>query len=175
MYGTARKHRPVEQGSDPAICRRRHRRRECSTSLHQESGNLCSHLRVVCNREDLNCWLRLTQTALDNKLDCTTGVDPCFSVHGFDATPAPLLGAKVGRKDTAASSRAKGEAIVHDLRAAQDIAQAAMAAVQRDQEHHANRTREAPRSFKIGDKVWWLGLPIISATILRGFTGSTVQ
>ena len=48
----------------------------------------------------------------------------------------------------------RGERIVSRMKQAQDFAQSAMAAAQQTQEYYANQRREAPCSFKVGDKVW---------------------
>ena len=47
----------------------------------------------------------------------------------------------------------KAEVIVTKLQEAQEMAQAAMAAAQQQQEDTANRTRQPAQQFHIGDKV----------------------
>jgi len=49
---------------------------------------------------------------------------------------------------------ARGEAFVAKLKEATELAQAAMAAAQEQQEEHANRSRQVAEQFRMGDKVW---------------------
>lgn len=108
---------------------------------------------VAYDQADWNRWLPLAQIALDNKPASTTGVSPFFLSHGYDAKPISTT-EHIDEQEGALNPRQRGEAIVQKLKDAQEFAQAAMAAAQQTQEQYANRQREAPWTFKVGDKVW---------------------
>lgn len=145
--------------------------RRLSTAYHPETDGsterrnqeIETYLRafIAYNQADWNRWLPIAQIALDNKPASSTGISPFFLSHGYDATPISTL---EELKEDATNPRGKGEAIVQKLKDAQEFAQAAMAVAQQTQEHYANKGREAPWTFKVGDKVW---LNLKNVTTLR--------
>ena len=128
---------------------------ETDGSTERRNQEVETYLRafVAYNQADWNRWLPLAQIALDNKPASTTGISPFFLSHGYDATPITTA-EQVTTQGSVLNPRQKGEVIFQKLRDAQEFAQAAMAVAQQTQEHYANRRREIPWTFKVGDKVW---------------------
>lgn len=145
------------------VCELLHVNQRLSTAYHPETDGSTerrnqeveTYLRtfVAYEQSDWTRWLPLAQIALDNKVSSTTGVSPFFLSHGYNAETITTTHTP-STEDRTRNPRERGERIVSKLREAQDFAQSAMAAAQQMQEHYANRKREPPCSYKIGDKVW---------------------
>ena len=81
--------------------------------------------------------------------------------HGYDVRPIELSPEYEneprktnGDENGNPNPQERGEAMVAKLKEACEWAQAAMAATQQNQQEQANRGRQAPVTYKVGDKVW---------------------
>lgn len=128
---------------------------ETDGSTERRNQEIETYLRafVAYEQTDWVQWLPVAQIALDNRPAASTGISPFFLIHGYDANVVTTtedrseLGART-------SPRIAGQDMVEKLHEAQEFAQSAMAVAQQTQEHHANKQRDVPFTFKEGDKVW---------------------
>lgn len=140
--------------------------RRLSTAYHPETDGATerrnqevqTYLRafIAYNQKDWKRWLPTAQIALDGKPSTTTGISPFFMTHGYDVRAIetnPSLDDD-GRRNVNPNPAQQGEAMVAKMKEACEWAQAAMAAAQQIQQDYANRGREAPITYKVGDKVW---------------------
>ena len=145
------------------VCRLLGIERRLSTAYHPETDGATerrnqevqAYLRafIAYNQKDWRKWLPMAQIAIDGKPSTTTGISPFFMTHGYDVR-AIETSAGYDNERSNPSPRERGEAMVAKMKEAYEWAQAAMAAAQQTQQEYANRGREAPTTYKVGDKVW---------------------
>jgi hypothetical protein len=117
---------------------------------------------VSYNQENWGQLLPMAQIALNNRPAASTGIAPFFLQYRYYTDPIELQEVV---EDTTSMPTERGLVWVQKLQEAQEIAQAAMAVAQQQQEHYANRHREATTHFQVGDKVW-LNLKNVNTTRL---------
>ena len=137
--------------------------RRLSTAYHPETDGaterrnqeIQAYLRafVAYNQKDWKRWLPMAAVALNAKPATTTGISPFFMTHGYEVRPIEMT-ARFDEQPKNPNPRERGEAMIQKLKDASEWAQAAMAAAQQSHEEYANRGREAPVTYKVGDKVW---------------------
>ena len=141
--------------------------RRLSTSYHPETDGSTerrnqeveTYLRsfVAYHQGNWDSLCPIAQIALDNRPTTTTGVSPFFLVHGYDPTIISVTSDTTYRAEERGPPRnpqQRGELVFQKLRNAQDFAHSALASAQQRQESYANRSRDTPLSFQVGDKVW---------------------
>jgi len=91
---------------------------------------------------------------INNRTATSTQKSPFFFIQGHDVDLFDLSEEQEDLRTTGRSPVARGEAFVAKLKEATELAQAAMAAAQEQQEEHANRSRQVAEQFRVKDKVW---------------------
>ena len=98
----------------------------------------------------------MAQIAINGRVATSTGVSPFFLQHGHEVNPLQIeLGESLRRPNPAErlSDVQKAQEIASKLRQVTELAQAAMAEAQQEQERQANKTRREAQSLRVGDKV----------------------
>jgi transposase InsO family protein len=144
------------------VCERLQIQRRLSTAFHPQSDGSTERanqevervLRVfTCYTQD--DWLDLlpvAAVAINNRDATSTGVSPFFFTHGYHVDP--IIPNNDMSQEALSGPGKAGEALVNRLRNTTEWAQAAIAFAQDQQQHQANRARQAAPVYKVGDKVW---------------------
>lgn len=151
------------------ICKQLNIKQRLSTAYHPETDGsteranqeIETYLRtfVAYEQDDWSNWTPVAQVAINNKQSKSTQLSPFFMCHGYNADPIPVSTLENQPRGTPLS---RGQAVVEKLQEAHQFAQTSMAVAQQEQEHFANRKRDASVTYRVGDKVW-LNLKNISS------------
>ena len=105
-------------------------------------------------QDDWALLLPSCMLAINNRTASSIGISPFFATHGYHVDPIQIDESTVSQLDLSTPRAQLGKAFVERLRETTDIAQAAMATAQQQQEEYANRKRNPAESFRVGDSVW---------------------
>ncbi|KAI1006411.1 hypothetical protein K3495_g1803 [Podosphaera aphanis] len=144
------------------LCKLTGMEQRLSTAFHPETDGatermnqeVLAYLRAFISFSQME-WVSMlptAQLAINNRDSSVSKLSPFFLTHGYHAEPVQLMSAE---DKTPLSVRAKRAVkFVERIQEAQEFAAAAMAAAQQTMEEQANRKRDPPQQFRVGDKVW---------------------
>jgi len=145
------------------VCERLKIMRRLSTAHHPQTDGQTEransvveeYLRNFCTylQTDWSPLTAIAQLAINGRDATATGISPFFLTHGYNVEPLQLDEAiPTSEQQRPAAERAND--IVTKLRQAFDIAQTELVSAQQRMEDSANRRRETPLEYKVGQKVW---------------------
>lgn len=135
--------------------------RRLSTAFHPETDGsiermnqeLEAYLRCFVSyyQDNWEQLLPIAMLAINGRTSSVTGMSPFFATHGYNIEPIQV---EEPLRDQGKSPVARGEALIHRLQEATEMAQTLMAVAQEKYETYTNRHRQSSEQFRVGDKVW---------------------